>query len=524
MKKTGEGSLMKAIKVFVYTLILGMSFFVYSLNVYATSPIQIFSVVDLSSITDMDEDYELMNDLDLSNLTVTPFENFTGEFDGNGYTLSHFNYRSDLNIANVDVGLFISIDGANIHDLNISDFNYSITAGTSNYPINAGILVGNSNDSTISNITISDSLISSTLPITTGGLVGTTFDGSVSNVIIDHVELSNSGAYLGGAIGTLVIYDSDSVSVSNVHTNIVAQGGSHIGGVFGVAYGMYGDFSDLETLNISNISSRGTITGVDNLGGIFGDIILENLVAENVTTKIHQVAIDGGSSNDVFHGLSASSEIFNYSINKLLIQSTFENQTNGTLVANAFMDTTPLMDEEPNDRTLTNAYYIDGLGFSSSSLSVLSQNDSRLQSSYPTFDFDSTWVMHPLFNDGLPYLRYPTKTLNFDSNGGSLVSDQPYFPNEGSLAPSDPSLSGYTFNAWTLNDQVFDFSSTSYGSNISLLATYSVIPVDTNTNTPTQLPTISNQEPIPETGQRREAFLMIVLGFILLLLVHPTKE
>jgi hypothetical protein len=275
----------------------------------------------------------------------------------------------------------------------------------------------------------------------------------------------------------------------------------------GAAYG--------EDLVFSDVSTKGNYRNHDNIGAFFGDLIVDSLSMVDSSSNAKLIKTEGSVTNNEFNGLAALAVLNTLSLNRVLIQSSVENASSDTsdLVGNALVDEGNITNTQ-----ITDAYYVEDSGFSSTSLIGLDENERLSLSTYQNYDFDSVWVMHPLFNDGLPYLRYPIKTLHFDSNGGSLVSDQPYFPYEGSLAPSEPSLSGYTFNAWTLNDQIFDFSSKSYGSNISLLATYSAIPVDTNTNTPIQLPTIVNQEPIPETGRIEYSQYLVFMGVILILI------
>ncbi len=481
---------MKIMKLFVYSLILGVSIFVYQEKIYASGPIPISTVADINAITNMNLDYELMNDIDLSTLTVSPFVNFTGDFDGNGYTLSNYHINLVDNHSVLNIGFFTSTVGASIHDLKIDEF--STTVGTDFLQSNIGLLVGSATDTTF------------------------------TNIIIDRSRIDSTGEhYIGGLVGKYLILPNQTNTTSNIHVDVIVNGGSHLGGLMGIATSSDTDYSTLESLEISKISTKGTYTSKDNIGGIFGDLLIDKITAVNVTSNAIIVGTHDLQSQYVFSGFAANVVVWEIDLDQVLIETNFDDQTTTNITPEALFDTSIAQTV-----SITNAYYIDGLGFSSSVLSPLSSNDALLQSSYVNYDFDDAWVIHPLFNEGRPYLRYPLKMITCDSNGGSAVGVQPYFPYEGSTAPSDPSLSGYTFNGWTLNGSAFDFSSTSYGSNLSLLANYTLIPVTPSptTTTVSSTPLVSDPEPIPETGIRNRSMILFGLGFLFLLAERSLRQ
>jgi len=47
------------------------------------------------------------------------------------------------------------------------------------------------------------------------------------------------------------------------------------------------------------------------------------------------------------------------------------------------------------------------------------------------------------------------RTASFESNGGSIVESQTVFKDRPVRRPSDPSRSGYTFDAWYSNNETF---------------------------------------------------------------------
>lgn len=65
-------------------------------------------------------------------------------------------------------------------------------------------------------------------------------------------------------------------------------------------------------------------------------------------------------------------------------------------------------------------------------------------------------------------------TVTFDSNGGNKVDSKTVVEGEKVTKPNDPTRSGYTFEGWTLNGNVYDFNS-EVKSNITLVAKWKEI-------------------------------------------------
>lgn len=68
-----------------------------------------------------------------------------------------------------------------------------------------------------------------------------------------------------------------------------------------------------------------------------------------------------------------------------------------------------------------------------------------------------------------------TYTVTFDSKGGSPIDSQTVTEGAKATKPADPTLKGYAFTGWTLNDVAYDFNAAVTG-NITLVATWSKNP------------------------------------------------
>ncbi len=63
--------------------------------------------------------------------------------------------------------------------------------------------------------------------------------------------------------------------------------------------------------------------------------------------------------------------------------------------------------------------------------------------------------------------------VSFDSDGGTIIDSQTVFNNKKASKPSDPIKTGYTFDNWYLDDDVFDFETPITG-DVSLKAKYNI--------------------------------------------------
>ena len=202
---------------------------------------------DLQNINNnLDGKYMLMGDIDLSSIANwtaigTNSAAFTGEFNGNGYTISN------LKIDNANAsyqGLFGVTNQATISNVNLKDVNIKSNGDS------IGGLVGIANDSTIENVTVSG-----------------------------NVEGKN---YVGLLVGASVKETNDyNPLISNAYVTGIVKGNSYVGGLVGNGYGV-----------IENSGADVDVTGLDKyIGGLVGYYYL------NISEDIIQNCYATGSVN-----------------------------------------------------------------------------------------------------------------------------------------------------------------------------------------------------------------------------------
>ncbi|MBM6383535.1 MAG: InlB B-repeat-containing protein [Paenibacillus sp.] len=99
------------------------------------------------------------------------------------------------------------------------------------------------------------------------------------------------------------------------------------------------------------------------------------------------------------------------------------------------------------------------------------------------FDFDNT----PVTGDLTLYAKWSINsyTVNFDSNGGTVVDDQSIQYGELATAPDAPTKDGHTFAGWFADsglNQAFDFDNTTVTSDLTLYAKWSINSYTVNFN------------------------------------------
>ena len=261
------------------------------------SPYLICSVTQLGNVgSHLSNYFNLQANLDLKNASLTPIGSlgspFTGTFNGNGYTLSNWNYSASISDY---IGLFARTNGATIENLTLSSFTVTATGST----MGAGALVGSAKGTTLSKCSVTGSTISGNAEI--GGLVGLIRNSTITNSAAIQVSVigtqsgtQNSSATLGGLVGLL---NSSTINHS-YSTGVVrtANAGSDLGGLVGYSQAgvtiseSYSTCTVSGQLNgssmfvgglvgcvfggapnaISNSYATGTITGGEGVGGLVG--------------------------------------------------------------------------------------------------------------------------------------------------------------------------------------------------------------------------------------------------------------
>ena len=210
--------------------------------------------------------YYLSNDIDMSGIPFEPLKEFSGVFDGQGYTISNLSLIKNYEDVSPIIGLFSIARSAIIKNLNITDINYIITvksAVNSDLYSYTGGLAGQVLDwSIIENVSVSGNIVINNQTngsSYTGGIVGFASRSLWENISASiNIEFSGNNNYspVGGIVGTL----SES-SMSVAYAEGLISGKYNVGGIVG----------SLESSNISNVYSIDfVISGLKYVGGVAG--------------------------------------------------------------------------------------------------------------------------------------------------------------------------------------------------------------------------------------------------------------
>ena len=210
--------------------------------------------------------YVLMDDIDLSSYNFTGAVitgTFTGQFIGNGYTISNMTINSST--SNTNIGLFEQADGATIAAVNLK--NVAINCGTN--ICSAGALIGRANRTSIGNINIDFG--------ENGGI--------------------NNALYGGGIVGNM---SGSTVTVSSVNGGTITTSdaaltqNTHIGGIAG----FISDSNILKSYSTADIAS---VYNTTNAGGIAGYMTLHSLIEQSFYNGTID-GIGGGIAGHVYEG------------------------------------------------------------------------------------------------------------------------------------------------------------------------------------------------------------------------------
>lgn len=200
---------------------------------------------------DLTGHFILGDNIDLQNEEwITSLYEFTGSFDGNGYTISNLKITRDgVN----NIGLFGKASGAAIRNLNLN--NVDIRGAD-----NVGGLVG----FTKANTVIEDCSITGAGQIkgagSVGGIVGKADNTTISKCY-STVNVTGTNEYIGGIAG----YNHYSLNIQQCCSNSNVSGKRYVGGILG------GKNSTDNSVRIENCCSLGAVTVTAGFaGGVIG--------------------------------------------------------------------------------------------------------------------------------------------------------------------------------------------------------------------------------------------------------------
>lgn len=169
---------------------------------------------------------------------------FMGNFDGNGYTISNYKITKNWTFA---TGLFASCSNNTLNNITIKNATIRLDAGHNLTEV--GLLVGYANECRILNCSTEGSIYmtSDAAQQNLGGIVGNIFAASSSNSSIikgckSTIEITSNGPYpnVGGIAGrttNIDVVECDTISIIEYLSSMAsASGGSYngIGGLIGV--------------------------------------------------------------------------------------------------------------------------------------------------------------------------------------------------------------------------------------------------------------------------------------------------
>ena len=358
---------------------------VHAVSVNEDGYIEVRTVAALYNIrNDLTANYILMNDIDLTAATAKGgdwdfmgngwnpigsndiYSNsaFSGEFDGNGHKIIGMRIAGGTMPSGAGakyVGLFANVTGS-VHDLDFE--NASIVWSKSGYGY-IGTVAG-MNSGNIYNIHV-DTAITSTAGVDNsfGGIVGKS-SGTISrcsntgNVQYEYAYTSgsaidyNTGA--GGIVGNndkgTVEYCYNTGSIRQYNTASGSEG--YVGGICGAGTGTVRDCYNTGAISTSETYYAAGICGGDN--------------AATIKNCYNTGSISSSAQSIAFQTTNAGSSI-------------------------------------------SNCYYLSGMGKSNRGATALIAGQLKLQSSYSGFDFNSIWVMDPNAVYPYPQLRNNVQDL-----------------------------------------------------------------------------------------------------------------
>ena len=238
---------------------------------------EIFKCEDWLEIDEISgQNYRLMNDLDFSNKKDVNYNVSIGKLEGNNHTIKNVTINmktsggfikevkenmNNVNFENITIvnetsGNYVGIIGNNSGNLeNISFKNIEIHAKNRNF---VGCIANNTADK-INNIRLEKIILEGIQYV--GGAIAYSTEREITNIVGDDINITATGNYIGGIIGSLPWIDytvmpyTNSIKIEN--SNI--KGNSYVGGAYG-----YGRLYKVEGIN-------NTVEGDSYVGGLSGN-------------------------------------------------------------------------------------------------------------------------------------------------------------------------------------------------------------------------------------------------------------
>jgi hypothetical protein len=223
----------------------------------------------------LSQNFALADNLDFADASISSLGNYTGNFDGLGFTISDTNVN---NVASGYTGLFAQLSGGTIRNIALDDVN--IADGVDANDLSRGALVGiiQSGGSLEGTISVSNSQVLGTnisSTEATGGIVGRISNGSslaAGTYTVDNIDVNgknNVGGIVGLLEGSITGITTLTVNASTAST-VDAAGGLGIGGIIGSVINTASIDATVDFSSAADVNT--TVTTGSNIGGVFGSV------------------------------------------------------------------------------------------------------------------------------------------------------------------------------------------------------------------------------------------------------------
>ncbi len=227
---------------------------------------------------------------------------FAGTFDGQGHTIHDLIMTADErgNGASACAGLFYYTDGAEIKNIGLSDFNFTLYNDRGTNILGAAV-ASNAKETNIKNITVDNIfIVANGTNAACGAIASQTYGCTIANCTTNGDISGNWTGYMGGAVGStsfnssFVAIDTD-VSISNESAD------GNAGGIVGFVAGYSNSI-----VNISNCISKGSLN-TSRAGAIIGSVIAyKEPSSYNLTVNLSNNTTYDNSHSFIYSAFPAS--------------------------------------------------------------------------------------------------------------------------------------------------------------------------------------------------------------------------
>ena len=246
-----------------------------TVSAFADDTVRIGSAAELAALggKELTGKIELTQDIDMTGVAMEPITSFTGEFNGNGYTVKNLTISAELaeNYTTKGAALFATFSGK-AHDVVFENPSITLTKGQN---VGASVLCGvvGEDGATIENVGIVGGSVSIEAAKTTyaGGLVGYAVNTSltVKNCFTEADVVYTGSAkptynYFGGMLGYMMNVDLafENCAVLGDVTAHTGYGIGYAGGFIGIINGSNAG----HTIDFTNCYFGGKVTGGNTYG------------------------------------------------------------------------------------------------------------------------------------------------------------------------------------------------------------------------------------------------------------------